>query len=474
MADSGKNTSMARHPATQIAVSDAQTKQPIAPALPDQTRQGWVAWFARNPVAANLLMLLILVAGIMTAFNLRVEAFPPLPPNSVSVSVIYDSGSARAAEEGVAIKIEEALQGVQGIKKISSYSDSSGVSLSVEKSSDYELDTLYRDIKNRIDSIATLPEAAERPVITRERYLEDAVTVHLFGNTDADVLQELSRRLRKQLLANPVIEKVNYYGHRQPEIIIQMDEGRLQAWNLTIQEVAERIAQSSLTTAGGELFSADGNLVVKADHQRYRQRDFGDILIRETPSGQRLLLSDIAMIDDGFAQTPVLSRFNGQTAIGLDIKMYNTSDIMAISEQVVQEVEAFRRQLPEGVSVEVWNDQSNYIASRLSLLLDNSLIGIGLVMLLLALFLNIRVAFWVGAGLPVIFAGAMLLMGPGLFNFTLNELTTFGFIIALGIVVDDAVVVGESIYSSREKEGATLEATIRGAQRVQPRQSLVF
>lgn len=430
------------------------------------THSGWVAWFTRNPVAANLLMLLILVAGVLTALNLRVEAFPPLPPDSVSVSVLYDSGSAKSAEEGVAIKIEEALQGIQGIGKITSHSDSSGAHLSIERSSGYDLDVLYRDIKNRVDSIATLPQEAERPVITRATYLEDALTVHLYGDTDADVLQELARRLRMQLLNNPAIERINYYGQRTPEIVIQMDEARLQSWGLTLQDVAERIRQSSLTSAGGELFSAYGNLVVKADQQRYQQREFGNILIRETPSGQRLLLSDVALIQDGFAQTPVLSRFNGQTAIGLDVKMYNTSDIIAISEQVAIEVEQFRRQLPEGVSVDIWNDQSHYITSRLNLLLENSLIGIGLVMLLLALFLNVRVAFWVGAGLPVIFAGAMLLMGPGLFDYTLNELTTFGFIMALGIVVDDAVVVGESIYASREKEGATIEATIRGAQRV--------
>ncbi len=434
--------------------------------MTDKTHQGWVAWFARNPVAANLLMLLILVAGIMTALNLRVEAFPPLPPNSISITVSYDSGSARSAEEGVTVKLEEALQGVQGIKKISSTSDGSGAYVTVERISGYDLDLLYRDLKNRVDGIATLPESAERPIITQETYLEDAVSIHLYGDADADVLQETARRLRQKLLANPTVERVNYYGHRTPEIVIQMDEGRLQAYNLSIAEVAERVAASSLTTAGGELFSPDGNLIVKADHQRYRQREFENILIKETSTGQRLLLSDVAVVNDGFEQSPVLSRYNSQTAIGLDVKMYNSSDIMQISKQVALEVDAFRQQMPQGIKADIWNDQSTYIASRLNLLLDNSLMGIGLVMLLLALFLNVRVAIWVGAGLPVIFAGAMLLMGPGIFDFTLNELTTFGFIIALGIVVDDAVVVGESIYTAREKEGASLKSTIKGAQRV--------
>ena len=429
-------------------------------------QKGWVAWFAGNPVAANLLMALILVAGVMTALNLRVEAFPPLPPNSVSVNVAYSSGSAKSSEEGVTIKIEEALQGVPGIKKISSTSDGSGSYVTVERSSGYDLNKLYRDVKNRVDGIATLPERAEKPVISREIYLEDAVSIHLYGTADQDALQETARNLRDQLLANPAIERINTNGRQTPEITIQVDEQQLQALGLTLSEIAQRVGASSLTEAGGELFSKDGSLVVKADQQRYRLREFEAILIKETADGQRLTLGDVAQVRDGYEQSAVMSRFNGERAIWLDVKMYNTSDIMQISEQVQKEVMGFRSRLPDNIQVEVWNDQSHYIANRLTLLLDNSLMGILLVMFLLALFLNVRLAFWVGAGLPVIFAGAMLLMGPIFSNLSLNELTTFGFIIALGIVVDDAVVVGESIYSEREKRGATLQSTIRGAQRV--------
>jgi multidrug efflux pump subunit AcrB len=430
------------------------------------TQTGWVAWFASNPVAANLLMALILVAGVITAMNLRVEAFPPLPPNTITVFVLYESGSAKSAEEGVTIKIEEALQGVPGIKKISSVSNGSGSSVTIERTSGYDLDKLYRDVKNRVDGIATLPALAEKPIISRDIYLEDAVSIHLYGEADQDVLQETARQLRDQLLANPAIERVNLQGRQIPEITIQVDEAQLQALDLTLSDIAQRVSASSLIEAGGELFSKEGTLIVKADQQRYRLREFEAILIKETAEGQRLTLGDVAHVQDGYEQSAVMSRFNGQRAIWLDVKMYSTSDIMSISEQVNQEVTAFRNRLPEQVQIAIWNDQSHYIASRLNLLLKNSVLGIALVMLLLALFLNIRVAFWVGIGLPVIFAGAMLLMDARLFDMTLNELTTFGFIIALGIVVDDAVVVGESIYSEREKRGATLAATIRGAQRV--------
>ncbi|WP_261843592.1 efflux RND transporter permease subunit [Aliamphritea ceti] len=430
------------------------------------TDKGWVAWFARNPVAANLMMALILIAGLMTAMNLRVEAFPPLPPNTVTVSVVYESGSAANAEEGLAIKLEEALQGIEGIKKVTSSSDGSGTSVTIERMSGYDLETLYRDVKNRVDSINTLPQNAERAVVSKASYLEDAVSVQIYGDAAPATLQEVARRLRKQLLNNPAIERVNTNGDRTPEITIQVDESRLQALGISIADIAARIQGSSLNERGGELFSPDGTLVIKADQQAYFQTQFEQILIKQTPDGQRITLADLASVSDGYTQTPVLSRYNGLPTIGLDVKMYTTSDIMLISEQVQQEVEAFRPQLPTGIEAVIWNDQSVYIADRLSLLMKNSIVGIGLVMLLLALFLNVRVAFWVGIGLPVIFCGALLLMDARLFNLTLNELTTFGFIIALGIVVDDAVVVGESIYASREKHGATVAATIAGAQRV--------
>lgn len=430
------------------------------------TNKGWVAWFARNPVAANLLMVFILVVGVMTAMDLRVEDFPSRPPSSLSVTVIYDSGSAVATEEGITIKLEEALNGVAGIKKIASTSNGSGTSITVQSISGYDLDLLYQDVKNRIDSVATLPEAAEKPVISRELDIEEAVSVQLYGDVDQITLQDTARRLRDRLLANPAIEEVITNGRQTPEINIQVNEQQLQALGLTLDEVAQRVAAASVIESGGELFSENGTLVVKADHPRYRQREFDQILIKETPSGQRLYLSDIAQVQDGYAQSGVISRFNGERGIELAVKMLGNSDVMQVSEQVRAEADAFAVNLPHGMQMKVWNDSSIYIANRLGLLLDNSLLGIVLVMFMLSLLLNVRVAFWVGAGLPVIFAGGLLLLGPNFYNLTLNEITTFGFIIALGIVVDDAVVVGESIYAERERRGATLESTIRGAQRV--------
>lgn len=430
------------------------------------TSQGVIAWFARNSVAANLLMILILVAGISTLLNIRIEGFPQIPPNNVTIKVDYSSGSAKSAEEGIAVKIEESLQGVEGIKTIQSTSNGEGVTVTVTKSSGYDLDILYRDIKAKVDSISTLPKRAERPVISREIELEGVMTINLFGDVADRVLQEYAEDLRGKLLKNAEIQRVDYIGRKSPEVSIEVDEAQLQALGLSMEEIASKVNAASVTDTGGELLGPDGKLTIKTDQQRYDAKEFSTIAIKQTVDGQRIRLADIATVKDDFANKNNLTRYNGQSSVGLKVKMYGKSNITRVAEAVKRIVGAYQETLPAGVRVELWNDRSKPIKDRLSLLLDNSVQGIAMVIALLALFLNVRVAFWVGVGLPVIFAGAVTLMGDSLFGLTLNELTTFGFIIALGIVVDDAVVIGESIYDEREKYGATLQATISGANKV--------
>ncbi|AZZ91978.1 efflux RND transporter permease subunit [Hahella sp. KA22] len=427
---------------------------------------GWVAWFVSNPVAANLLMAVILLAGAVTAFELRKEGFPSLPPDEVTVSVSYSSGSAKAAEEGVAIKIEEALQSVQGIKQITSQSSTSSVTVTIEKESDYDLDKLNQDVKIRVDAIKNLPEAAEKPVISQAEHVDHAIWAQIYGDADQDVLQDLADQLRDELLADSEIKRVTTYGDRTPEITVEISESRLQSYGLTLAEVSNAINGSSLIRSGGELRSADGYLVIKADDQKYRRRDFESIVVKEQTNGARITLGDIAEVNDAYDDTPVLSRFNGEPSIALKVEMVGDSDIMKVSERAAQITEAFRENLPQGVSSATWYDKSSAIVDRLNLMYKNSFQGILLVLVLLALFLNFRVALWVAAGIPISIAGAVFLMGDGLSAMTINSLTTFGFIMALGIVVDDAVVIGESIHTEQSQRGANVASTIRGVQRV--------
>ncbi|EPP4135616.1 TPA: efflux RND transporter permease subunit [Vibrio vulnificus] len=430
------------------------------------TSQGVIAWFVRNTVAANLLMLLILVAGISTLLNIRIEGFPQIPPNNVTIKVGYTSGSATSAEEGIAVKIEEALQGVEGIKTIQSLSDGEGVTVTVTRTSGYNLDLLYRDIKAKVDAISSLPKLAERPVISQEVALEGVMTINLFGDVADHILQSYAEDFRAKLLQDPDIQRVDYLGRKTPEITIEVDEAHLQAIGLSMSEIVSSINATSITTTGGELIGPEGKLILKTEQQRYNAKEFASIPVRQTRDGRWIRLADIATIKDDLAGEHHLTRYNGQNAIGLEVKMYGKANITHTATAVDRLVNTYRDTLPTGVEIEAWNDRSEPIKDRLALLLDNSVQGIAMVIALLALFLNARVAFWVAAGLPVIFAGAVTLMGDTLFGLTLNELTTFGFIIALGIVVDDAVVIGESIHHEREKHGATLQATISGARKV--------
>ncbi|MEW8624274.1 MAG: efflux RND transporter permease subunit [Candidatus Thiodiazotropha sp.] len=437
----------------------------------NKTREGvfLVEWFVRNPVAANLLMVVILAVGIVTAFSLRIEGFPSLDPSAITIEVGYESGNVRQAEEAVATRIEEALKGTPGVETITSTSTTTGVTVVVKRVDGYDLDRLNTDIKSQVDGISAFPAAAEKPIVSRQLWDESALWVAVYGEVDQASLQHLAARLERELLSLPDVNNINRTGWKQPEIAIEIDEQQLQAYGLTLESLAEIINRESLSVTSGELRSADGTILLKADRQRYFQRDFADILLATFSDGSTLRLGDVAEIRDGFEETPhVLSRFQGKPAINLEVQIGRDTNIVEISEQTQALVKEFREghQLPPNIGVEVWWNQSVSMLERLDLMLKNGLIGITLVMIVLAVFLNLRVAFWVGMGLPVSFAGGFILMGPAFFDLTLNQLTTFGFMLVLGVLVDDSLVIGESVYTARRQYGDSPESTILGVNRV--------
>ena len=436
----------------------------------DENRQsGVIAWFVKNPVAANLLMVVILFAGIATAMGLRIEGFPSTDPSRITIDVAYESGDVRQAEEGIAVKIEEALLGTKGIKTISSTSTGKGVTVQVERQFDYDLDRLNADIKNKVDGIYSFPAAAEKPVVSQQQWQESGLWISVYGDVDQKRLQQVARQFENALLALPSVNKISRSGWLTPEIAIEVDESTLQAHNLTLDELAQRIRAESLSETSGELRSSDGIILLKADKQRYFWQDFANVVVATHPDGTRLYLADIAKITDGFAETPkVLSRFQGKTAINLEVLVDRDANIVALSEQAGELVAQWQQggRLPAQIGIDLWMDQSVGMLERLTLVVENGLIGILLVMVVLTIFLHHRVAFWVGMGLPVCFAGGLLMMGSGFFDLTLNQLTTFGFVLVLGILVDDAVVVGESVYATQQQQGSSVQSTITGVRRV--------
>ncbi|MGY8810136.1 MAG: efflux RND transporter permease subunit [Pseudomonadales bacterium] len=430
---------------------------------------GIIAWFARNPVAANLLMLLVIVLGVMSMGDLRKEAFPAMEPDSINIGVTYDSGSATQSEEGLAIKIEDALEDVIGIKSITSTANGSGANVSVEMQSDYNLDILMRDVKSKVDAISNFPSEAKNPVITKAQRESDALSLQLYGDADRYTLQTLAEALRSDLLSNPNISQVNLNGWLDPMMAIEVNEARLQAYGLSLTDVQEAINQNSSSTSTAVLRNDSLYLQLKASEQAYLQEDFAALPLINSTTGRQLLLGDVASIRDTYDDnTAVLSRFSGHQSIGLEVISTGQDDIINTVDASLQIIQQWHDEgkLPEGVELSSWQDSSESITDRLRLLVTNAGMGILLVFVLLALFLNVRVAFWVAMGLPFIFFGTLYFMGESYAGLSLNEFTTFGFIMALGIVVDDAVVVGESVYAVRSAEGDTLANTVKGTMRV--------
>lgn len=433
------------------------------------TEKGIISWFARNSVAANLMLVGMIFIGFMSLSSIRQEAFPSLEPDRITVSVNYDSGDPEQAEEGIAIKIEDALETVAGIKRITSTSNANGSTVVIEKDSDYPLDDLLTDVKTNVDAIFNFPVEAENPVIDKARMQDHALWIQLYGNADRGTLQDLAERLKSDLLAKPAIKDLEIKAKVEPMISVEVDEGKLQAYNLTITDVSTMINNESSTAITTSLRNENKDVRLKVSQQAYELTDFQNIALVNNADGSRVTLGDIAHVEDTFEDDIFnLSRYNLENSMAIEIVMDEQGDISDIIEQAEQVISAWEEKgaLPQTVKLDTWYDRSVLIKDRLALLVKNAVTGIALVFIILALFLNLRVAFWVAAGLPFVFFGTLFFMTDSFVALTLNELTTFGFIMALGIVVDDAVVIGESIYTTRREEGDTIESTIKGAQKV--------
>ncbi|WP_299568585.1 efflux RND transporter permease subunit [uncultured Shewanella sp.] len=431
--------------------------------------KGIISWFAQNSVAANLLMMGVIIVGLFSFNDIRKEAFPSLEPDLVTVSVTYDSGDPIRAEESIAMKIEEALETVSGVKRITSTSDASGSHVSIEKESNYNLDTLLTDVKTKVDAINNLPSEADNPVIDKARRQEHAIWVQLYGDADRKTLQDLAEQLKSDLLSQSAIRDLSISATLDPMISVEVNEVKLQAYGLTLTDVSNAINAESSSSIVTSLRNADKTVRLKVSEQAYEVEDFKNISVLTYADGSHILLSDIAVVSDTFEEdTFSLSRYNEQNSMGIQVVMDEYSDVVDIVEQAKQVIEKWRSSnlLPENVEIESWYDKSDLITERLSLLAKNALSGIALVFIILAIFLNIRVAFWVAASLPFVFSGTLFFMTDTFTGFTLNEMTTFGFIMALGIVVDDAVVIGESIYTTRKQEGDSIRSTIIGTHKV--------
>lgn len=423
-----------------------------------------VAWFAKNHVAANLLMLVIIFAGLITIPGIKKEIFPEYSTDLVSISVEYLGAAPEEVEEGVCVRIEEAIYGLDGIKKITSTASENVGSVLVELLDDADMSRVLEDIKTRVDGIDTFPEEAEEPVVQEVLARNQVLNVAVSGDTDERTLKVLGERLRDEISSLPGITQVFLTSVRPYEISIEVSEESLRRYGLTFDQVANAVRRSSLDLPGGSIKAGGGEILLRTKSQAYRGHDFEDIVLVTRPDGTRLMLSDVATVIDGFRDTDQSARFDGHPTVMLQVFRVgdqNALEVAAIVKNYLAEAEG---RLPEGIELTPWWDRSRYLQSRLDLMLRNARTGYILVFLLLAFFLRFKLAWWVSLGIPISFLGAIWLM-PGL-DVSINMISLFAFIVVLGIVVDDAIIVGENIYSHYERTGKRLESAIKGAQEV--------
>ncbi|AWX99865.1 multidrug transporter [Marinomonas primoryensis] len=424
------------------------------------------SWFIRNPVAANLMMVLIFIAGWLTVSSIRVEGFPKLPADTLEITTIYPNVHVQQVDQQITRKIEKSIEGLVGIKKISSFSSEGTSSVSVQKQDGYPLDRLSNDIRTRLDSIYGLPEKSEKPIITRNDFDLPAMIVQLYGNIDTDTLQKTAGDIREALLALPEVSKIKTWGMRQPEIRIELIPEKMQAYDLSPSFVISSIQQSSLSFQAGSLKTIGGSIALRANSERLNRIDFEKIFIKSLKDGRSILLSEVAHIIDDYEDNESIVRFNGQAGIGMEILIGRKDNLLDIAAAVKKSISEQRLTLPNEIKLVSWADSSHYITERLDLLKDNAVQGLLLVFILLALFLNIKLAFWVAVGIPISVAGALAVMGSNWVGYSLNDITTFGLIIALGILVDDAIVVGESVFEERKKIKNPIKGTENGVRKV--------
>lgn len=430
------------------------------------TKSGIISWFARNSVAANLLMIAIILGGLFGILRVQKQVFPQFIINNIVVQVPYLGAAPQEVEEGVILKIEEAIKNLEGIDQITSTAVEGSARVSIEVEDTYDVQTLLDEIKVQVDAIATLPANTEKPVVFRVKVPQDVMWISVYGSVGERALKETAKTIRDEIANLPGVSDVSVVGARDYEVSVEISENDLQAFDLTFDEVVSAIQSTSIDIPGGSIKSANGDILLRAKGQAYTAWEFASIPLINRQDGTRLLLGDIASINDGFVEDTPFSSFDGNPATSIRVRAVGDQSALQISKRVNAYLDEKRDTLPPNISADSWGDSSFYLAERLSMMLWNMFFGALLVFIVLSLFLKIKLAFWVIVGLPVCFLGALLLMPLEFIDVSINLLSLFGFILVLGIVVDDAIIMGESAYSEIDKHGHSLDNVIRGVKRV--------
>lgn len=427
-----------------------------------------VKWFTRNHVAGNFLMLIVMVAGLVTWFKVKKEIFPEIAIDAVLVSLPYPNATPEETERGVVVPVEEAIADLQGIKKIRSTASQNIGTVMIEAETGFDVRDLMSDVKSRVDAIENFPEEAETPVLEEILVKNPVMSVTLTADADETTMRKLAEQVRDDLLAykakpasgfsefmartfggEPSISQVTIAGTRPYEISIEVSESRLRELNLKLSDVAHAVRTSNLDLPSGSVRTERGEVILRALGKRYAAADMANIPVATAADGSTILLGDVAELVDGFEDLDLSSRFDGKNAVVINVYRVGSEDTLALADLVRSYVKESAERLPDGVKLSIWNDQSLYLIGRLDLLKRNAITGLILVLCVLTLFLRPSLALLVAVGIPLSFAGGIWLMP--FFGISVNMISLFAFILVLGIVVDDAIVTGENVYTRIQK-----------------------
>jgi multidrug efflux pump subunit AcrB len=425
--------------------------------------RGLIAYFANNPVAGNLLMVILLVGGLLSAIGLTAQVFPTIDPGTVSISVVYPGATPTEVEEGITRRVEEAVFGIDGVDRVISRASENLGSVILELKDFVDADKVRDDAEAAVQQLIDFPpEDAEQPKIVRAETLSDVLTIVVSSEMGERELRRGAETVEQELLALSGVSLVSLIGAKDYEIAIEISEDTLRRYDLTMLEVANTIRRSSINLSSGQIQTQGGDLLLRTNTKGTSGDAFENIVLRAEPDGSVLRVSDVATVRDGFVDVDLINQFNGRESVLVKIQKSESEDVLAIAAEIKTFLADYTP--PPGIDVAVWNDQTEVLEDRIGLLLRNGLLGFALVFLFLVIMLDLRLALWVAMGVPISFLGAFLFFDA--FAININMISLFALIIVLGIVVDDAVVVGESIISEQEHGKTGMQAAMDGVNAV--------
>ncbi|SJM89098.1 efflux RND transporter permease subunit [Crenothrix polyspora] len=430
----------------------------------DSTETGAISWMARHGVAANVLMLICLLGGLLSMLHIKQEVFPDFQLDTISISVLYPGASPEEIESGILLAIEDAISGLEGIDEVRSTAKEGLGTILVDVMSNADIQKLAEDMRQEVSRISSLPEDAEEPkikVMTRKRQVLSLV---LYGNAKELLLHTLAEQFRDQLLQDPGITQVELEGIRPLEISIEVSQDNLRRYRLSLADIALRIQNASIDLPAGSIKTDSGEILIRMKERKDVGAEFARIPLVSSASGSEVLLGDIATINDGYKDTDHSASYNGQPAVMVQVYSVGEQTPIQVSAAVKKQLAPFKQTLPGGINAAIRIDESDTYTQRIDLLVNDGIQGLVLVFIALAIFLELRLAFWAMMGVPIAFLGAFLLLP--FFNVSLNMVSLFAFLIASGIAVDDAIVIGESVYHYRQLGYSGMEAAVKAARKM--------